>query len=1009
MKTLLDWALLGVMLSVGGVAAAQDAPPLSTPVSAPVDVAPVLVVGSRIKRTEFTSPSPIQIITVEDAALEGLQDTTMILQQASTAANSSQLNNYYSGYLTNGGPGTNTLSLRGLGDNRTLITLDGRRMGPAGTSGTVGAVDLNTIPDAIIDHVEILKDGASSIYGSDAVAGVVNIVTKKRTDGGDAHIYAKPTERGGGEEYEADASYGRTFEKGYVTVAASIYEQAPLYAGQRKELGCAQDYAFDPATGARLDIVDPATGRYKCQNLPYLNSIIDPIFTGLDWVPSKSAVNGGGFAGLDLTGLHSVGNIYGLDGSYGSPSFGGANPPFNIAASRASMGEFPTSDPRLAHNTAVSPVRRYSVMGTSGYDLDARNSVYLDVFFNRRDSSQDQMGEIFPIISPGNVFNTFNPDNPKYNGYGLNPNIGAPLTAPQVVLLYPEFTQQQVDYERVVIGLRGAIRDYFTLKNWSYDLYYQYSRSAGYYSGSFVYNDRVNATAGSTNAAGCDPNAIAIGGGGKTLAQIEGPGALCQPVNYIAAVMNGGALTPAEQSFLIGTDTGRTIYDYAYVEGSATGDLMDLPAGPLGVAIGFHIRREDIADAPPPNAVANNYYELTSEGATRGADSVREAFAEVRAPLVRNAPFIAALELNASGRYSSYRTSGDALTYKVGLDWKVSDWLRLRATQGSSFRAPALYEHFLAPTSGFVSDQIDPCINYGAGHVSATVAANCAAAGIPSDYGGSHASLAVYTGGGATLRPETSLAKTAGIVLTPHAFGSEVSLAVDYYTYQVRNEISLFGAYGILHACYGATNYPDNPFCSLFTRDPASHDLLAVNDDYVNVASQREQGVDVTAKVSHGLPWGAKIRFDTQLTWTFDTKTGLLGGYTGNFLGTPGQPSFDGNASVRIDRGDWTANWNVAMVGASSAARFTGSQITNYAGLGITANLIVRTPFYMVSNVALRRRYRAWTFEIGVRNMFDVQPPVLSAIGLSTSGSAVLASQYDYYGRSFFMDVSRKF
>ena len=174
---------------------------------------------------------------------------------------------------------------------------------------------------------------------------------------------------GGGEEYEADVSYGRTFDKGYASLAASIYEQAPLYAGQRKRLNCTEDYVTDPKTGARLDIIDPATGTYKCENLAFLNSFIDPFFTGLDWVPSKTAVNGGGYAGLDLTGLHSVGNTYGLDGSYGSPLFGGANAPYDIAASRASLGEFPTYDRRLAHNTAVSPARRYSLMATGGYDL----------------------------------------------------------------------------------------------------------------------------------------------------------------------------------------------------------------------------------------------------------------------------------------------------------------------------------------------------------------------------------------------------------------------------------------------------------------------------------------------------------------------------------------------------------------------------------------------------------------------------------------------------------------
>ena len=154
----------------------------SDPSCAPQEI---VITGSRIREpANFTSPDPIQVITSEQSTARGLSDTSSILQQSTIAANATQINNNFSGFVVNGGAGVNTVSLRGLGADRTLVLVDGQRVGPAGVSGTVGSVDLNTIPATMLDHVDILKDGSSSIYGSDAVAGVVNIVTKKNFDGG---------------------------------------------------------------------------------------------------------------------------------------------------------------------------------------------------------------------------------------------------------------------------------------------------------------------------------------------------------------------------------------------------------------------------------------------------------------------------------------------------------------------------------------------------------------------------------------------------------------------------------------------------------------------------------------------------------------------------------------------------------------------------------------------------------------------------------------------------------
>jgi iron complex outermembrane receptor protein len=203
------------------------------------DVDELVVTGSRIKSTEYTSSSPIQVITGESQTLQGLVDTSQVLQQSSLAAGSFQVNNQLTGYVTTGGPGVNTVNLRGLGANRNLVLLNGRRVGPAGTRGTVGPVDLNVIPQSAINRIEILKDGASSVYGSDAVAGVINIITNDKIDGGQVEAYGNMSPDGGGEIFRINGVWGKTFDRGYFNVSADYYEQKVLRRQDRPDTSCA--------------------------------------------------------------------------------------------------------------------------------------------------------------------------------------------------------------------------------------------------------------------------------------------------------------------------------------------------------------------------------------------------------------------------------------------------------------------------------------------------------------------------------------------------------------------------------------------------------------------------------------------------------------------------------------------------------------------------------------------------------------------------------------------------
>ena len=945
--------------------------------------AEVVVTGTRIKHSRaFTGPSPVTVISAEESQLAGRTDISQILQLSTVAANAVQINNNFSQFVTTGGPGANTLSLRGLGPQRTLLLIDGQRLGPAGVGGTVGPVDLNVIPSSIIDHVDILKDGASSIYGSDAIAGVVNIITKTKQNGGDLHFNASPSERGGGNTYEIDGGWGKTFDRGYVQFGFDFYRQDPLTYSQRPFLACETDNARF-ANGARADIIDPTTGKPKCYNV--LTKTVIDFGSGYRYAPNASAVLGGGIIGADLPGWRAV-NLGISDG-------------LTAAQARLSHGQENVDTPLYGVNTAISPVARYTFTFNGSFDITNRHHLYASVLLNQRDSSQQLVGSFFTAVDPLNVYNT----------------AGFVLPEPSLAEAAP--SRQRVDYGRIVLGGRGDLPDFLTLNNWTYDFYGQFSRSDGSYKQRFAYNDRVNATAGSETPGGCDVNAIAPGGSGMTMAEAE-PGVACVPVDYFTAAQTGH-FTQAEANFLHGDQTGRTTYNHYYVEGTVSGDVFNLPAGPLGASLGFHLRREELNDLPGPAFVASNVYNFTTAGQTKGSDTIEEVFGELQIPVVQGLPLVKRLDTNLSGRYSHYKSYGSSATYKFGADWQVTDWFTVRGSHSTGFRAPELYELFLADQISFLDQlTVDPCQGWATSGVSLNIQKNCASQGLPGNLtGGSGATIFTGGGGGRSgrLKAETSIADTIGFVLVPKWFGLDLRLSVEYYSTTIDNQIQNFGAFNIVNQCYNSPSFPGSPFCSLFTRDltPGTSEyqhITDVQDNYVNVAKEMDQGLDVEVYYSTKLPKNVLLMVDSQLAWSFYTNTILLNGSTNNYLGQVGQPGFNGNINFRFDRGPWTFNYLLYMIGHSSDDPFVSNVDTNFRDTGQTVYLNHVVPFYTTSTISLRRKFDTFSIDVGVKNLFDKDPPTYSAEGFqSLLGTTPVTSQYDLVGRTFFIDFNEKF
>jgi iron complex outermembrane receptor protein len=1022
-KTLLATTVLaGFTLWAPTLAVAQTAPP--APAAGANEVTEVVVTGSRIKRNEFNSAAPIQVITADTATLEGLATTSEILQSSSLVAGAFQTNNQLTGFVTLGGGGASNISLRGLGPNRTLVLVDGHRMGPAGTGGTVGPFDLNVIPSAIVDRVEILKDGASSIYGSDAVAGVVNLITKKNLDGGVINASGRIDQHPGGNNYDVNAAWGKVYDHGFWNVAADFSDQEILTKGQRPDVECASNYLFDATTFARVDVLG-LNGSPACFNSggSGFNKITTLNFGSVIY-PDPGVTYPG------ITGGNSGGTNNAAGGFQGQPV------PFGLI--RQARAGFPgtfayqhQTDPLYDNQAIVTGSKLYTFTARGGYDITPDTELTAGLLLNRRSSNQPSVGQFFPAIP------TTNPNNPFGNAFGAGTI--TPVSARSIG------SAQQVDYANAYINLKGKLGQFPVFGGWDWEMHARASKSVGTYDQDFTYQDRVNAISGATLA--CNQALITISQNqpGGTCASIGGALPLFAPAEL------AGRFTPAEKLFLFGKEQGKTTYDEQEFEATMTGDLFSLPAGKVGAAFGVDYRHNSIDDTPGYNTRNNNLWGFSASGITKGSDAVKEVFGEVDVPLLKNLPLFRSLDLQASGRYTDYDSYGSSSTYKVGLDWRVTDWMRLRATRGTSFRAPALYELFLANQTSFLGQtQVDPCIQWGSSG-NANLQKNCLAAGVTDpNYAGLSSSALITTGGGhGHLKAETSMADTLGVVFTPSFI--DFSLAVDYTSIQVDNEVTTFAPGNIANVCYTSAAFPANPFCTLVQRGgfqgvalPPSGQpaITAINSSYVNVAHQGERAIDVTTRYRHDFD-SVRLQVDTQMTWDLQNQSQLLNSFPGaNYAGTTFAfkgPQFSGNATIRLDRGPWTALWFIQVLGKGSDQDLLGSTATSTtvsstcrvsaAGgafpVGTVApcsQLVGNSPFAVVAtpvalkyytemtayhSISLRRTFDSWTVQGGIQNLFDERPPSVST-GEFRSGTAAL-NGFDIFGRRFFFNITKKF
>ncbi|WP_409432784.1 TonB-dependent receptor plug domain-containing protein [Litorimonas sp. RW-G-Af-16] len=1008
--TLMRTTALLSMIAIAAPAYAQDAP---QPTEAPTETVDLLdlsdeasdevvVTGSRIRRNEFTAATPVQVITTERSKLSGLLSASEILQGSSVAAGSGQINDTFTGFVVNGGAGVNTLSLRGLGAQRTLVLLNGRRVGPSGVSGTVSAVDLNIIPNSVVNRFEILKDGASSIYGSDAVAGVANIITSI-DEGFNFGATANVSEDGGGESSALWGSWGKTTDLLAFSISGEYQRREELNIGDRPNLACPEDryFALDDQgnpTNERTDAIDPRTGEFKCYNS--LEGYLQTFF------PASAAFGvGGSFFGSRT-----------YDPAGTSPVEGFRFIPFQ---------ERSFDDPRQLETDAISPTETFTIFSELSHSPTQFENleVYAEVLFNRRESRQENYRQLFPFISAESPVNPLN--NTVFGGpfdygplFGLAPGqFIADLQGLDVrpIVLIPFNSRQEVNYLRGVGGIRGTFADGGFMGGWGYDLNLAHSTSSGTYYQDVVPQDRLEAGIGTRQ------NGIEFIG-------VCGPTAPagCIPFNLAApGQLQDGAFTAAEQDYFFQEDKGETSFNQTIIEGVVTGDLFDVPYGTVGIALGASARFDKIDDIPGATSRAANSFQLASANRTKGDDSVYEIFGEVEVPLLAKKPLVEELTLNASGRISDYKSVGTAETYKLGLNWAVNNTIRFRGTHGTSFRAPALYELFLAEQTAFLQQtSIDPCIRYGVagedGQINTpqTVQDNCAADGLAPDFAGAGSSARLTRSGGlGNLRPETSEANSVGVILTPE--GTGLSLSVDYFEIEVDDQITSTAA-GVIGQCYRDPEFRSGSgFCDLFTRvlDPNAQNfgsITDVNADYRNIVSQKTKGLDFTGRYEKEFTFG-DFAIDAQWTYTDSDRLELFADDVDQLTGLAGEPDWVGTTQARFTKGDWTGALTMNYVSGTDNFGFDGEDgriDTFYSGPSATFSDVDE---FVTFDASIRKEWDTMTLIVGSQNIFNEEPSLISDAddlgSPSRFGNYPFSSQYinGYIGRQFFVRLDKEF
>jgi iron complex outermembrane recepter protein len=978
----------------------------------------VVVTGSRIRVPDtYSTSSPIDVITRADQILTGARSTAEVLQSTTVTSGSAQINNTFLGFVSEGGPGANTVGLRGLGSQRTLVLLNGRRLAPAGAGPQLVSADLNVLPSAVVQRVEILREGASSVYGSDAVAGVINIITDTRFDGVTLDAYTdQPTASGGGRSYRLSLVAGKTFERGHILASLEYRETTGMRTGDRRRYRCPTDYQFDPDTGEYVGQLTP-DGQPRC--FPFNN--------------------GAGTAQNYLLGINLT------DGSVNR--FGYVDGDINNVVNVNDPNSRALASGRQLQDHIYTPVRTFTAYVNGAYQLEALGNaeIYGEALFNRRESHQDFLSQISidPAQLGSEIYGGSYAGTPLEDyGYPVSPFFPNSLAAQgqnilRVFIVPPLLqTRQEVNFFRANGGIRGDLG----VGNLRYDANFQYSRAAASYSVQGIDTRRfrqsldvVAAPAGTPDefVTVAGPGTAGAGGRYTCASNVSGgayvPGGNCVAADLFNPSTLAGNLPNNLFNWLYQDFDSETRFEQMSAQLVIDGTLVTLPAGPVGFAVGVEFRHDKLRDTPSEAQQTGNLYNYSSGGITSGSDQVFEVFGELNVPIIRDRPFFYDLSASASARYTHYRSYGSDITYHAGLTWAPARFIRFRGNYGTSFRAPNLYEQFVADQTGFFDGSADPCNDFAnSTPVGSTLYNNCLTAvgpylnsdtnndGIPDNFVATGGPQVVTRGGRGLIDAEKSTSWGLGMIL--EAPFADLSFAVDYFNVEVRGEVSTLGT-NILDFCYRADDFPNNQYCAFIDpRETSQGNLTSFLNPYINIARQQVEGVDFSLRFSHDVGPGrftANARV-TRILHQYDQQfaggdvfdyAGLLGNQ-----GFVGGPKWTGSLDLRYAFNNWTLRYGVDYIGRMDSTQ----DLADTFGFDPNHNefdFVAET--YWKHNFSIQYQWQnVGQITLGVSNIFNAEPPAISTYpggSYPRIGNYFNYSGYDFIGRSVFLNITRTF
>ena len=936
----------------------------------------VVVTGSRIPQVGLTATSPVTSLSAKDVKLDGVSSISNLLATLPAVVNDGD-----SETVNNGSVGIATIDLRNLGAKRTLVLVDGKRLVAADQSLNV---DTNQIPATMIDRIEILTGGASAVYGSDAVAGVVNIILKKDFQGVEADSQASLTDHGDGLKHDSSLILGVTSDngKGNVTIYGEYMHRDPVSEAAR-------DFSAHALAATNLThCATPAThfggfcfsgsgtiaeGRLKVPSLAGPTAGHGTMFTPGGGI---AIYDGRTFNFAPFQQLQTQGQRYSL----------GATGHYQVDDSVDFYTRLTFSDNQATTQIGPSPL-------TSLFTINCGNPLQSDAVRQA----------IFGTTPGGTIAQQCATENPSLRTGG-NPIFDTRLVnvALRLVQVGPRIGINEHGAFQMVGGVRGDLGE-----GWTYDVSGQYGHT---FVTQVLLNDALKGNF--QNGLLVDPN--------TGLCTQDATN--CSPLNFFTA----GGLTQANVDYIRSNLVVDTTVNQWDLQANLIGNLdafgirSPWAKDPIGVALGAEYRQESAAVQPDHNLQTGNLVGNQQIVATSGGFRVGEGYGETRIPIVQDMPFARDITFEGSGRYSSYDRAGSTWTWKAGLEWQVIDDVKFRVAQERSVRAPNVAELFTPAGGTSANPGIDPC-----GSAKQTTAALCVATGVPAGSVFS-ANLDCPTnqcegaiGGNPFLKPEASDSRTLGVVFTP-TFIPGFTATVDWYDIKIHGFIAATPLQTILNNCYSLALNPTqsatNPACSFIHRD-ALGTIATANTGFVvqaegNIAQDKVDGLDFEVNYDTSLDdfglagWGSLSTNWIANIASLNTAS-VIGfscvGLWGLQCGEP-EPRFKSN--LRLTWSDEENEFSVSVKWRHlSGVQFEQNQFG-----------FVNTPTLQFPDFDYIDLSGTWDVATGlelrggVRNLFGRNPPLTdnnSAPASSVNGNT-FPGTYDSLGRVVFIGATAK-